>query len=452
MDGYIRVSSVGQRDVESESYQTERDQQERIEAWAKQRGVEIAAWHADRDQTGSKLERPGFDACMARMAAGATGGIVVAQIDRLSRADVADALMTVRTIHDEYRGTLVALDLGIDPTTEVGEMLLTVLLALARMQWRRYAAAWERHKSTAAARGAHIGPAPLGYRHGEAGRLEPDPETAPHVTKAFELAASDSLNAAMTYLLETGALSANSRVFHVRRLLERRTYLGESSWNGTVVPDAHQSLTDLATWTRAQRPKVGPARAPKGNYPLTNGPCRCGTCGSAMVGTKQGRRKYRCGTGGGRKTDVVCDRKAWADADQLETWVRELLVLEAEVRMGDEAHAEAWKVTGGDSDLGELEAALRTAELRRDEDVANIDLRADLLAKRLAAHDAAIAAAREAYEIALAESEQRIVFTADEIREAEIAELPGFMDKLGVRAVVRPGSEHAALPITLEPV
>jgi hypothetical protein len=37
-------------------------QREEIQHWATGRGVEIAAWHEDVDQSGGKLARPGLDA------------------------------------------------------------------------------------------------------------------------------------------------------------------------------------------------------------------------------------------------------------------------------------------------------------------------------------------------------------------------------------------------------
>ena len=270
LDGYIRVSRVGARDVESEGYITEAVQRDKIETWAKLRGVEISHWHVDRDQSGSKLTRPGFDAAMARIKAGKTDGIVVAAIDRLSRADVADALMIVRQIHDEFSGTVAAVDLGLDPTTDTGEMLLTVLLALARMQWRRYKAAWDIAKERAIKRGAHIGPTPLGYRR-QGGRLVADPTTAPVVREAYRIAATRGLRDALWYLRDSKLTRVTVRgerarywdSSDVRRFLENRVYLGEISYGaGLVNSDAHEPLVDLATWTAAN----GKLRAERNSY------------------------------------------------------------------------------------------------------------------------------------------------------------------------------------------
>ena len=46
----------------------------------------------------------------------------------------------IREMNEIAPGQLAILDLGIDPATEFGEFGLTILPALARMQWRRYQA------------------------------------------------------------------------------------------------------------------------------------------------------------------------------------------------------------------------------------------------------------------------------------------------------------------------
>jgi hypothetical protein len=52
-----------------------------------------------------------------------------------------------------------------------GELVMTVLLALARMERRRISESWETAKVRALDRGAKIGRTPFGYRRAEGGRL-----------------------------------------------------------------------------------------------------------------------------------------------------------------------------------------------------------------------------------------------------------------------------------------
>ncbi len=59
LGGYVRVSMVGERDVDSDSYITEDLQREKIEEWAQSKGVEIVGpvdgFYLDRDVSGKTM-------------------------------------------------------------------------------------------------------------------------------------------------------------------------------------------------------------------------------------------------------------------------------------------------------------------------------------------------------------------------------------------------------------
>lgn len=469
LDGYIRVSRIGARDVDSESYITEAVQRDKIETWAKLRGVKIAQWHVDRDQSGSKLTRPGFDAAMKRIEDGKTDGIVVAAIDRLSRADVADALMIVRRIHDDFGGTVAAVDLGIDPTTEVGEMLLTVLLALARMQWRRYQAAWDVAKTRAIKRGVHIGPTPLGYLR-DNGRLVPDPASAPAVQEAYRLAATQGLRFALAFLRRSRLTrTSNHRRLgpgeherywdssDVRRFLSNRVYLGEASYGaGLVNHDAHEPLVDLATWTAANRlidaNKNG--RALSEGYPLSLSGVVCASCGDRLVGHKleRGRRAYRCRRNR-RRGPQPCPAPAMVTATPFEEYVKAALMRWAAENLPDEGMGTLVPTDSGA--VAKAESALRSAELARSKDAADLRLRETLgdeaFYARLEAHNDAIAKAQQAYEDAIAEARPEVrPPLVEEIETAPAEELPGLLERCGVVVRVAPGRGNLPDRVTLE--
>lgn len=454
MDGYIRVSRVGTRDTESERYQTEHIQREKIEAWAKLRDVEIAAWHIDRDQSGSKLSRPGFDTCMARIQAGETEGIVVAAIDRLSRADVADALMIVRKIHDDFEGTMAAVDLGLDPTTEVGEMMLTVLLALARMQWRRYQSAWATAKERAVERGAFIAQTPIGYARTEDGRLEFHPAYADHVRAAYKAAASQGLRAAVDYLKWMLPHVREWNTVSVRRLLTSRAYLGESTSGELTNRTSHPALIDLATWTAAAKQAGANLEdhRPSGTYVLSH-IARCAACGTPLIGNR-GRsadhRGYRCPRNKSKAVRDGADRcpaPALIGAERLEGFVlAELTRYVAE----NQPEAVAVLIEGAEApDLDVAQRALATAILERDRDVTDLRLREllgdDAFYARLAEHRVAVEDAAAVYEEAAVASHADVSWPlVDEIATAPIEALPGLLEQAGVVVTVAQG--RAPLP------
>ena len=447
MIAYIRVSSVGGRDVESERYQTEDIQAEEIGRWAKAHGVEVVATFVDRDVSGAKDARPGFDGAMAALRAGRGEGIVVATLDRFSRQSTIDALKRVQEVQDAG-GTIASVggEVPVDPTTPAGEFQLTVFSAIARMQWREYDRRWRVAKDRAAARGAHLARAPHGYLHGPDGRLERGP-MAPWITKMFEVAAEEGPRAARKYIesMDTDAPATRWTLQNVRRTLARRVYLGELAWNGTgTIYDAHEPLTDLATWTRAQSDPAF-TRSQNAKYPLSGGPARCGGCSSELVGSLTkggGRRAYRCATSGGRLKKVECPARAWVYADELEDWIRKLLVIEAEARESDPAsYPEILPDRPTSDDVEEAEKILLERRARRDEfAVVELDLSPEAWGARAKALDDAVIEAEMSYEAAvLTAGPQQVTPRSAEIAEAPVEDLARFLGMLDLEAHVSPG-------------
>jgi DNA invertase Pin-like site-specific DNA recombinase len=350
---YHRVSRLNGRDPDSENYITEAVAFEQMQAWGTMRGVKIADHHyLDRDVSGSKTSRPALDRMLADLRAGVIDGVVVAQVDRLSRADVGDALKLVAEINEIAPGRLAILDLGIDPTSDTGEMMLGILLSLARWQWKRYRTKWADAQSRAVARGVWIGAEPFGYRRIGNGTLEPHPTQAKIVREAFKLAAGSGLHAAMSYLMKV----APERVWtksEVRRVLSSRVYLGEV-WHGKHKANtgAHKPLTTLARFTAAQtEPR---ARRSNGDYPLS-GIAEC-HCGKPMVGALQtvGERKYRRM----RCSDLKPHNGSAINADNLESFIRE----ELDRALSDDTFVLLF------SQEGEAEAAEALAQAESDRD------------------------------------------------------------------------------------
>lgn len=303
---YHRISRSNGRDFDADNTISDKDAFERIDGWAKMAGKKIVERYLDVDQSGSKMSRPALDRMLADLAAGRIDGIVVAQVDRLSRADVGDALAVIRQIlgdpqEDESPRPLVLLDLGIDPSTEFGEFGLTILLGLARMQWRRYRRQWSSAQKRAVARGVWIGPAPFGYRttiagydkHGQpvAGPLEEHPEHGPVVREAFRLAARVDLHAAIDHL-KAAAPDKRWRTDEARRLLASRAYRGEVWGAGERKERAHPPLATPDVFAAAQSESRGRRRS--GGYALS-GVAVCGGCEADLVGALQTvrDRKYR---------------------------------------------------------------------------------------------------------------------------------------------------------------
>ena len=289
LDGYIRVSQT--RGREGDSFISPKVQRDCIQGWADTRGVRIGAWHEDLDQSGGKLHRPGLDAMLARIRTGQTGGLAVAHLDRLSRAGVADALRLVESVH-EAGAKIAVVDLGIDPTTPVGEFSMTLFLALGRMQRRQFQERWQEAQARAIGRGIHFR-APFGYtKPGRAEPIVPNPVTAPLVKRAFQLrAAGESWPRIVAYLNERHPPNrapawTRSTVNH---LIHNPAYLGRATCGKHVQAGAHPALVSVELWEAANAVKAQAPSRGDGEGTLLAGLVRCAGCRYVMSrGATQG--------------------------------------------------------------------------------------------------------------------------------------------------------------------
>jgi DNA invertase Pin-like site-specific DNA recombinase len=473
MIAYVRVSSVGTRDVDSASYQTEAIQLEECERWGRERDVAIVSdsKFVDRDVSGAKDQRAGFTAAMEEVRAGGADGIVVATLDRFSRQSTIDALKRVEEVQDA--GGEVASaggEVPVDPTTPAGEFQLTIFAGLARMQWREYDRRWRTAKRRALERGAKISRAPLGYVRNGDGSLKPNPETAPIVKRAFDLAASDGPRAAKDYLNEVDVVNpakhpktgeyGETRTWTtatVRRLLSNRAYLGEARY-GDYAPHegAHLPLVDLATWTQAQSEPAA-QRSPSGDFTLS-GIARCATCGNALSGTRMGKSQkgYRCAHNQTRAVKrggvEPCPAPTTVLCAPLEEYVQAALLQHAATERPDEL-VTLQEGRGDSSDVEAAESALRSAVLQRDEDAVNLDLPRDVLRKRMDAHERAIEEAQERYEQVLADARPPLQWPlVDEVALATVDQLPALLERCGLGVRVAPGRGQLQRRVTLEPI
>jgi hypothetical protein len=304
----------------------------------------------------------------------------------------------------------------------------------------------------------------VGYRRVEGGSLEPDPDEAPVIAEAYRLAATDSVRAAVDYLQAAKLTNPHGTRYNkagserrwtgttVRRLLASRVYLGEIAYGkGLVNSEAHEPLVDLATWTSAQGHPPG-KRGPKASYPLSGGAALCSTCGRHLTGGRGGtgknyRRMYTCLK---RRHGEPCERRTSVSAEPLEEYVQAALLEHvASERPDDEVTLEDGR--GDSSDIEAAESALRSAELRRDDDLANLELPPDQLTARLAAHERAITEAQERYNHALADARPPLrTPLVDEVATATADQLPALLERCGLVVRVAPGRGNLEQRVTLE--
>lgn len=289
-------------------------QRARIEDACDRDGMTLIKVHTELDVSGgTPLERRhGLRSAVEAVEAGEADVIVAAYFDRLVRSlRVQDELVS-RV--EAAGGKVLALDTGQVTNGSAGQWLSGGVLGLvAEYQRRTTAERTAEAQARAVARGVPPWPgAPVGYRRGEDGRLQPD-ETAPIVAEAFRMrAAGAPIRAVREHLLAHGL----SRSFGgVQRALGSRVYLGEIHHGQNINRSAHAPIVDATTWQQVQNVRVPRGRQGTSDRLLARlGVLRCGTCGGRMVvgRSNRGYRSYRC------PSTCDCDRRATIAAELVE--------------------------------------------------------------------------------------------------------------------------------------
>lgn len=126
--GYVRVSSQSQ--AENTSIE---EQKRKLLSYCDAMGHEMVAIFEEVG-SGSKMQnRPEFQNAIALLKSGEADGIIAAKLDRLGR-NTRDILGLVEDVLNPLGKSMIVLDLGVDTSTPVGAMVLTVLAAMAEME------------------------------------------------------------------------------------------------------------------------------------------------------------------------------------------------------------------------------------------------------------------------------------------------------------------------------
>ena len=249
---------------------------------------------------------------------------MVYSLDRFGRTLIG-ALEIIERLHAEDK-VFASVSDSFDITSDTGRLVLKIMLSLAEFERDRIKTRWRDAKNNAVLnRNVHISATPpYGYRrkelvnakgNGYLGKLIIHPDEGPIVADIFERrAVGESYGSITRWLESTDAPSARGggwNISTVQGIVANNVYLGIARGGliGTPTnPDAHDPLTDPATWHAAQR-AVAPRRASaKGTtHPaLAAGLVRCATCRfTTSVTPNKGGSFNADGTG---DFNYLCDR------------------------------------------------------------------------------------------------------------------------------------------------
>jgi len=206
--GYCRVSTSDQAD----SGLGLDAQRASILAECARKGWTLVEMVQDAGISAKSLDRPGMVQALDLLRSGKAGALVVAKLDRATRSVMDAANLLAQGQREGW--ALVALDLGLDPTTPTGELVATIMAAVAQ---------WERRAIGARTRDALAAKKAAGIRLGRPVRLPT--EVAKRITAAKE--AGESLSAIARALNADGVPTAHGgsqwHASTVRAVLSRET-------------------------------------------------------------------------------------------------------------------------------------------------------------------------------------------------------------------------------------
>lgn len=203
------------------------------------------------------------------------GGLVAWQ-DRLSREN-GRATAEVWEALEKADARLVCAAEGLDTATGDHELSFSIKAAIARDQWKRYRANWQRAQRSANERGVPNGRASVGYRKRKGEPLQVDKRGAAKVVDAFERRAAGEPFASIGRRYGWSHSTT-------RQIIRNGVYLGVIRCGDLVKENAHpaivtRELFEAANAARTKQP-IPPSDATRDRLLL--GLARCAGCGHTL--------------------------------------------------------------------------------------------------------------------------------------------------------------------------
>jgi site-specific DNA recombinase len=302
--GYVRIS----KDRDDETSTT--TQEARIRAYCTAHALAVVDVIVEPGRSAyktSRTSRPGLTRAKGLIASGAADVLVCWKLDRVARNTV-DTLNLVEELA-EHGAQLASVTEHFDTSTPTGEMTLTVLAALARMESATKSErtqAWQEHRRNNGA--VPTGPRPFGYRR-ERNELHIDPVEAAVIRKAADgVLAGQSFASIVADVAAAGVVGRSGRPFARRTLygiLTGPTVAGcreKPPGSGVFIEsEGWEPILERPVWEAVRAVLKDPARRSSPSNARRwwlSGIAQCGRC--------QGRMKVRPTRKGARYTCAEC--------------------------------------------------------------------------------------------------------------------------------------------------
>ena len=258
---------------------------------------------------------------------GGAEGILAWHPDRLARNSVDGG----KIMHLLDRGKLKALKFPtfwFEPTPQ-GKFMLNIAFGQSKYYVDNLAENVKRGMREKVRRGEWTWPAPLGYVNNcEKRNIDPDPEKAAIVRKAFKLYATGA-HTLLSLRNELTRLDLRTRkgkvlpVSNVQKMLQHHVYYGVISLNGELFPGVFEPIVSKRLFDDVQEVmhiKSKPKRRRKHEFPFTSF-LHCSTCSCAISAEIQkGHHYYRCTHKRG-----LCDQRKYLREEKLLEQVKQIV-------------------------------------------------------------------------------------------------------------------------------
>lgn len=364
---YIRVSS--ERQVQGYSLE---GQKRYLKEWAEFEGMTVSEIYVEPGKSGKSISgREVFQQMLEDISTGRVDidYVLVFKLSRFGRnaKDILNSLTYIK----RYGVNLICKEDGLDSSTAMGRMMITILGAVAEMERENILVQTMLGREEKAKQGGWNGGfAPYGYELVD-GKLEIKEDEAVIVKLIFDKFVNDGIGYSTIagYLNRQGVPKLPSRnshgrsftdwsVHHIKRMLDNPVYTGRVAFGRTRLekvvgteneyrrvksdeyimsenivhePIISDELFEKAQVKRRETTTTGNPSVGRGSKHLLSGILKCPMCGSSMYaeirqwtnkdGTKNQKRNYQCGHyaksrfGQCKKNTIFAD---WIEAEVIE--------------------------------------------------------------------------------------------------------------------------------------
>ena len=338
---YIRVSS--ERQVQGFSLE---GQKRYLKEWAEFEGMTVSHIYVEPGKSGKSISgREVFQGMLEDIATGQieVDYVIVFKLSRFGRN--AKDILNSLTFIQRYGVNLICKDDGLDSSTSMGKMMITILGAVAEMERENIIVQTMLGREEKAKQGGWNGGfAPYGYEL-ENGKLEIKEDEAPIVKLVFDKFVNEGMgySSIASYLNRQGipkmpSQNSHGRRFmdwnvnHIKRMLDNPVYTGRVAFGRTKLekiagtendykrtksdkyilsediihePLVSDEMFEKAQTKRKETSATGNPAVGRGRKYLLSGILKCPMCESSMYselvqwtkkdGTRREHRKYQCG-------------------------------------------------------------------------------------------------------------------------------------------------------------